>query len=763
MQNDLQKYYESKLEAEFQNNINDYNNRIKNIYYDACFQIVVNNFINALKAKPYTIIDFLNLSNQTYIDKNNQESFIKKMVHIICSWIMSSIIGYYLMGADLLIELAYNYYEYQISSREIKAIQGQLTPSHKKHKKYRRIKRIIIIKNYDELNEQQLIFLNFIEYLINEKYIHNTLMIKFSQNHFQNTYSLILEKNEINHLLNTTLITNNNIQLFKNLSIEYFPVLLSVIDESSNIQKHKIFEKVIFNIIKNSTYYIPQEEIYNFLKLCSYLFPHFNQKDIEINFSQFISNIVLCLNEAEKTTIISHTQNYYFYTQTYIRTFFDNEVQNILTITQKDCLYQYLTKTYYNQYYNIVLASIKLDQNINEIHSNIFITLYYKKFLSQHEHKELEQIMKQYYNNSFIYTYKICIGEDIVNNITKLLHDEQYDSLNNEGKLAVLGIILPKSYEFYGLKNKRIIQKYIQIFNLLHIILSPNPKYYSYIIDCIILSTAIEMSTREKIVIDRLSNFIKLNNNALNKTDYIRYLRFANYLSENPEPLLEEGFYITSDDPIEHELFRINYSVSLAFSEKYIEAFRLLKDKNILSLKEIHFNGYISYENNKSVINILLHNIQKNPFTSLLKKIKQKPTYGDYMIIKNNYIAFKIKMNQFILEENKKMIKEILDTQDQYHIFFLQYNLLIYFYKSKKEDDFDFLYSLIKIPQLLKSYHDFFLDKIKEIKILKDHHKYLNDDQLKTELNKVYERYSDLRIGTYKEIILFGLIERWYE
>ena len=120
-------------------------------------------------------------------------------------------------------------------------------------------------------------------------------------------------------------------------------------------------------------------------------------------------------------------------------------------------------------------------------------------------------------------------------------------------------------------------------------------------------------------------------------------------------------------------------------------------------------------------------------------------------------------MNQFILEENKKMIKEILDTQDQYHIFFLQYNLLIYFYKSKKEDDFDFLYSQIKIPQLLKSYHDFFLDKIKEIKILKDHHKYLNDDQLKTELNKVYERYSDLRIGTYKEIILFGLIERWYE
>lgn len=134
-------------------------------------------------------------------------------MHIICSWIMSSIISYYLMGADLLIELAYNYYECQISSREIKAIQGQLTPSHKKHKKYRKIKRIIIIKNYDELNEQQLIFLNFIEYLINEKYIQNTLMINFGQNHFQNTYSLILEKNEINHLLNTTLITNDNIQL----------------------------------------------------------------------------------------------------------------------------------------------------------------------------------------------------------------------------------------------------------------------------------------------------------------------------------------------------------------------------------------------------------------------------------------------------------------------------------------------------------------------------------------------------------------------
>lgn len=78
MQNDLQKYYESKLEDEFQNNINDYNSRIKNIYYDACFQTVVNNFINVLKAKPFTIIDFLDLSNQNFIDKNNQESFIKK-------------------------------------------------------------------------------------------------------------------------------------------------------------------------------------------------------------------------------------------------------------------------------------------------------------------------------------------------------------------------------------------------------------------------------------------------------------------------------------------------------------------------------------------------------------------------------------------------------------------------------------------------------------------------------------------------------------
>lgn len=76
---------------------------------------------------------------------------------------------------------------------------------------------------------------------------------------------------------------------------------------------------------------------------------------------------------------------------------------------------------------------------------------------------------------------------------------------------------------------------------------------------------------------------------------------------------------------------------------------------------------------------------------------------------------------------------------------------------------FDELYQKIKVPTLLKDYKDYFTDRLNKLNSLKEKKIFMNTHALKKEFELIDERYESLRIGHFKEIVLFGLIERWYE
>ena len=761
----LTNYYKSKIDEEIINRLRNQNERILNIQYDNCFKLILNFKFELLNTLKYQIINFDELIDNTSTHNDKPLPIIQELFSKLLSWYFSSLIGSLYLGADLLLELAYTLFKYKLSQRETELILGNLKPYHKKRKEYKKVKKIIIVRDINALNDDQTNLLNFIEYLIHEKYICNALLIKTSSLPFEDiNYKFILDLNEIRTIFKFTLINKNNIEIFKNLDIDFFPMFYACLQNNKALSNEELFKKIIFNIITNSKTKIAKQDLYNFFKLCSYLFPFFSQRDLENNFNKLLSNIVLYLNDGKKTNILESTDKGYYFTEIYIRNFFLNGVPNMLDSTQKDNLYKYLQTTYPTQYFNLAIASIKLNQPTSEIYSRILIAYYYKDELANDEKSILiKQINKEYNTKLFTYIDNIEKNININLNIRLLLISNDYSCLTIAGKLSCLGIILPKAYEFFGEENINIFNQYEEILNYSKLFSNQSNHFYPYIIDFIILSTAIELDQRQSNIINRLTALIESNQEEISKKYKLKFLRLSNLISSDPEKLLKYAFDITINNKIEHEIFRTNYSVSLLFSSKYEKALSLFEDKDKILMKSINEDIYISLENNKYVTKSLLYQTKRNPFKRILKQISINNQNSDWFIIKNNQIAHDILLGNKNLEKNIKLINEIEQSQDCFHIFFLQYNLLTHAYINKNIDLFDELYQKIKVPTLLKDYKDYFADRLNKLNSLKEKKIFMNTHALKKEFELIDERYETLRIGHFKEIVLFGLIERWYE
>lgn len=700
--------------------------------------------------------------------KTSNTNLPKKIIGDIVLWFILFPFNHFFIATDLLVSISKNMFDYYISKNEINIIQGKLKASNKPKRKYKKNKRIIIVKDYDKLNDVEQKYLSLLIYLINEKFVVNTLLIiLYNSSYYEKEdYYLEVTIKELNLLFKFNKVNDKNIYLFKKIDINFYTIIYNALTKNYNKNEQALLKIIIHESLNSLHNNISNEEMFKFFKLCSYLFPSFSQRDIENNFSVFHSNILECLDKAVNVSLFQkEILNMYSFTESYIREFFVNYNYILLKTEQKNSLYAYLKMNYSKQYLNLAIASIKLNQSYTEILSQIAIVIYYAKYFSNEDKKSLKyiiQIQSQTDIFNSIIELKKTKNIDYIDDIIK---SKDYVNCSLKGRLALLGVILPELYEFNGEeKNKQIIHEYNNLFNECNITSEIDETYLSFIIDCIILSSSVELNYKLKNLIDKLNMLVKENENMLQEFDKIRYYRLANLVDNNPEPILKKGFDLSEEIEYIHELFRINYMVALIFSKKYKLAKKVCNDKNRVSLKNIDYDSFISFENNKIIVNFLnKKHIKINPFNSLIKKIKDNEIHSDFYIIYNNQIAFDIYLGKFSFLKYDLIINKISRSNDLYHQFFLYYNLIIYAYLFKDKEYFNRYINIIKVPSLLDKYKDYFEKKLKILKKLYDSKTFYDYDRLKQEFFQLNEKFPNLRIGLYDEVLLFGIIERWYE
>ena len=173
-----------------------------------------------------------------------------------------------------------------IHDKSINDIEKQLTNKWKKKKRYKRIKNIIYIGNLSSLTQNELKQLSIISFLINEKYVDNTMLIIAQSLECSTPYLFgikTIKKYTAKSLLYPHLDANrleikNALTIINIVGVEFAEIINSAINKSHPYDK--TVEVIIDSIWKEKNI-IVTDEFEQFLNSCSILFEEFELKDIE--------------------------------------------------------------------------------------------------------------------------------------------------------------------------------------------------------------------------------------------------------------------------------------------------------------------------------------------------------------------------------------------------------------------------------------------------------------------------------------------------
>ena len=185
-------------------------------------------------------------------------------------------------------------------------------------------------------------------------------------------------------------------------------------------------------------------------------------------------------------------------------------------------------------------------------------------------------------------------------------------------------------------------------------------------------------------------------------------------------------------------------------------------DKTLFSMNAISIsatNNYIitSYLNKSNDTKWVIKKM-----SDIYKKISDI-TSSDKQIVCNNLLAAYIvdneKTNNSIIE---MLSKDINDSEDDpYHLFYMHQNMMVFYFLNGDYESFSHEHSLCNIPGLLSPYNIFFEEKADFLKNNISNNWSIQD--LQEQLIKWGEKYPEIKYSLYKNSVLFGFIERWFE
>lgn len=665
---------------------------------------------------------------------------------------------------------------------DLEELKEKLQIKEKPRKKYKKIKNILIINNVSYLTTDEIEKTRFIQKLIEQKYIVNTLLIiceplDFPSGIFVNdeaVYKLFIDNNILLRNLGFCL-SENGLKLINVLGVEYAEGIRNL-DTDPSLNSDVLIKKLIADMLQRAGYE-EEESLLDFLKLCSLLFDVFCCEDIEK-----VSGIKNICYEQEMSKTInskifeSDIPNEYKFFINYVRKYYQSSAQLYSSKVKKQIL-EYLKQKYPKKYTDLALASILTSDNKEEKLSLCLKALYYDKdsstiyktneiinYLSKTKYATLTTVLQLdniYYRLDYSQTNVKSLCKQSFYGLSDLVF------LSTEDKLICLSSIAKVSYELmeqpFLLKVDALYRKMLSAI----CISTTYNQYASFILDYIVFSTCIENSFETSQTVQRLISYLQ--KAKLSLQNKIRYSRIGNALFFNDHEkglkLTEEAYNLSVEYILEHKYAAINYSCSLGMCGDYKKAREILItefDKALFLRNSISIsatNNYIiaSYLNKSNDTKWLIRKL-----SDIYEKISDI-TFSDQQIVCNNLLAAYIvdneKTNISIIE---KLSKDINDSEeDPYHLFYMHQNMMVFYFLSGDHESFSHERSLCNIPGLLSPYNTFFESK----------GDFLEDNisnnwsiqHLQKQLTKWGERYPEIKYSLYKNSVLFGFIERWFE
>lgn len=664
---------------------------------------------------------------------------------------------------------------------DLEKLREKLQLKEKPHKKYKNIKNIFIIKNVSYLSADEIVKVQFVQELIEKKFIVNTLLIFCEPIDYPSCIDVSQEAVHTLPLDNTVLqniykfsLCEDKLELVAILGIEYAEYVRDI-ETTPFVNTDFLVKKLIHDMLQKAGY-TEEESLTDFLKLCSLLFDVFSYEDVEK-----ISDLKnVCYEKEIKKTIDSKlfksdVLNQYQFFVDNIRKYYQSSARFYAGEIKKHIL-RYLIEKYPHRYTDLALAHIWASDSNEEKISFCLKALYYDQ--RKAPACKMEEIM----------SYLSSAGCECVNIILKLneiyssFHYSQsnaeslcgqcfyelldLDFLSPEDKLICLSSISKVSYEI--MKQPFLLEidaEYRELFARIAISRT-YAKYTSFILDYVVFSTCIEQCFITSQVVQRLIKYLQKSNISLQNK--IRYSRLGNALFFNdPDKgmvLTKQAYELSEGYVIEHMCSAVNYSCSLGICGMYETACNILhREFDKFSCSDIIT---VSAENNYNIVSYL---DEAQSIRWLVKRLSElyvkteHNTFSDRQIICNNLLAALIEENQY---DNSEKIEELshtiqIDCDDSYHSFYLHQNRMTLYFLNKNFKKYNEERKLCCVPGLLSSYEEFFKARADflEVNINKD----WDIQQLQVHLTKWGESYPEKKYSLYKRPILFGFIERWFE
>lgn len=722
----------------------DMENRIVQINYAPGLRTVVEQECNLLKLSckvvPFSILRSHSSNIKNDPPKSLWGAFVKKITSFLIG--LNSKAGVALLVADL----AKTTTSFYLKKSEISLLKGEVGIHTKKRKKYRTIRNIIIVPDLSELTQNDLEYITFLASLIREKYITRTLLVVFqNQDYFllrlpdnQYVYSLNLTADMIqNYLKSTKPVDDGIVQIINLIGIQYLEAIYKIIAYNEGEENEQSIEKLIALLLGKLSEHVPikKTEIDNFLKICSLLFDRFCLVDIENTFPfrepKYRKLLAQCIEGKLLRAFIPEAPLEYAFVENFVREYYRKNPTIVFSPQIYIKIFNYLKKTYPQNYTDIALLSGFIGFSKHEILSYYIIAYYHDKFtIAQHKKQKIVSYLQLDTIGERLIWLENCNGhitdmprKTILGECYNLLDEILIQEITLQSKLCALNTIATLVYELEDADTNRlkVMDAYRELLTEAQIFSKPKTSYFEYIADAVLFSTCIDNDYRSTAIAQRLIN--QLNFDILAENTPIKSLRLfrlgnALYPTDIPKGLefTRKAYVLSKDLVVEHELARINYGASLIICGEYVAAAELFR-KADFSYSSINFSTELSVENNRLIAEYFSVSRPRKRafylgFKKLFERVRDKES-SDINIIKNNYVSACLTTNQLKnVEQLEQLCKEIENMGDTYHIFFAEQNRLILYYLMNDKVKFSKVHRKLKVPNLMRIYENFLKIKL---------------------------------------------------
>jgi hypothetical protein len=745
----------------------------------------------------YEIITFSDLSSNKYTDNNLKFSggttFSLLPLKDIVSMLAPTSVLLTVLSTIIPSTTAINY------QKQFKPIINGLKVNRTKAKTYKKMTRIIIVEDYNKLSDKEFDLLKTISYFIQAKQLLNIgIIIQCSEEEKWDTSLMDIPSENFDITMeDLNFLTSNEIifkpyvlQLAQKLGIPFFEKYSDIIirsiqasDEDYDTMLQKIVDKML--AISHQQSQIDQGELDNFLKYCSLFINSFTKFDIEDVFDEKSLNF---LNPALQAKVLDNQQeDTYLFMEEAIKLFFYNRARREVPSQIVGKLYKHINKNYPYEYIYLAHLVEMFSRDREEIISAYIVAYCYtkKEGLFQQRLQLLSAISK--YSPEYRYLECIEMFRDHTSYEINMIK-EMVESLLNNAKLSSLTVLAKLCfycsvaiYYYEHELNQSVLENlHNEIFVSLNQLNENNCNNLPYWknefnMNLILLTTVLKnpyskAKRNAQKSIGKMIEYFELHKEKEMK-NYLKLLRLGNAIY--PEDI-EKGMLFTEkaftlsmgkeDWVVDHELSKINYSYSLIYLGQYSKAFELLKAKPSIDLSLINQDTQLSFKNNYWVAGRLSNRFSLprviKEFNGLLKEAGNSNS-SDVMIIRNNAAAALLKNNH---EKAIEMLEYVISHGDSYHQFYALHNLLSFYFEAGDVDNYN--HTIIKIKAsddpLIQPFQSFFNDKFQIMLLLMKEELTFTEKENRL-LYIMNERYPSPGYAYFKNLILYGGIERWFE